>query len=166
MADTALHTFIAGLKDAYAMEKQSADMLKSQARRLKDYPEMQARAEQHAKETQQQIERLEKCLKLLDQSPSRFKDFATRTVGMVQSLVVGMTSDEIIKDSLASYTFEHLEIAAYRNLIVMAEALSHPAVAVLCRESLEEERAMVRWLDERMESTARDFIARHTRAAA
>jgi ferritin-like metal-binding protein YciE len=103
---------------------------------------------------------------LLDQSPSRFKDLATRTVGMVQSVIVGMTSDEIIKDVLANYTFEHLEIAAYRNLIVMAEALGHPAVAALCRESLEEERAMARWLDERMEQTAQNFMSRHTRAAA
>lgn len=39
------------LRDAYAMEKQPETMLKAQASRLENYPDVRARIEQHLRET-------------------------------------------------------------------------------------------------------------------
>jgi hypothetical protein len=80
MVDSTRDLLIAGLKDAYAMERQSEDMLAIQSRRCGDYPQLKARLDQHADETKQQQRRLEECLNSFDESPSMIKDAAMRTV--------------------------------------------------------------------------------------
>jgi ferritin-like metal-binding protein YciE len=160
MADTARDTFIAGLKDAYAMEKQAEDMMESMQNRLEDYPELRSRAGQHAEETRRQVGRLEQCLNDLGESPSSLKNLGTRLAGNVQSMIHGMTSDEVIKDTLAGYAFEHLEIASYRHLIAMAETLGEHRIADRCRQSLQEEQQMAQWIDQHLEETARQFMQR------
>jgi ferritin-like metal-binding protein YciE len=160
MADTARDTFIAGLKDAYAMEKQAEDMMNSMHTRLEDYPELRNRAGQHAEETRRHVARLEQCLSDLGESPSTLKNLGTRLAGNIQAMVHGMTSDEVIKDTLAGYAFEHFEIASYRHLITMAETLGENRIADACRQSLQEEQQMAEWLDQHLEETARQFMQR------
>jgi ferritin-like metal-binding protein YciE len=126
MPDTARKTFHAGLRDAYAMEKQAKDMMANQAKRLDDYPQ---RAKQHERETDEQIKRLERCLERVGDSPSMFKNLATRTAAAFQGALHGMVSDEVIKDTLTGFTFEHFEIASYRQLIAMAQKLGEREVA-------------------------------------
>jgi ferritin-like metal-binding protein YciE len=160
MTDTARKTFLAGLRDAYAMERQAKDMMASLAKRLEDYPALRSRAKQHEVETDEQIKRLERCLERLGQSPSTVKNLATRTIGALQSAVHGMVSDEVIKDTLTGFTFEHFEIAAYRQLITMADTLGERDVADALRASLHEEQAMAKWIDEHMDETVREFMQR------
>jgi ferritin-like metal-binding protein YciE len=160
MANTARDTFIAGLRDAYAMEKQAADMMAGVRDRADAYPELKTRVARHLEETNQQIERLESCLNSIGEAPSTLKELATRTVGAVQNLVTWMTSDAVIKDSIAGYAFEHFEIASYRHLIAMAEVLGETRIADACRTSLAEEEEMARWLDQHMDETARRFMQR------
>jgi ferritin-like metal-binding protein YciE len=50
------------LRDAHAMEGQAETMLKAQASRIENYPELAAGAERHLAETRRQRERLEQCL--------------------------------------------------------------------------------------------------------
>ena len=154
--------FIAGLKDAYSMELQAKDMMESQAKRLEDYPAVRARAEAHRKETEEQIVRLDEALGIVGQQPSKLKNLATRTAGTIQGTIHGLVSDEIIKDILATYAFEHLEIASYRLLIAMASELGENRIADLCRASLQEEEAMANWLSGNMDETARVFVTRHS----
>jgi ferritin-like metal-binding protein YciE len=160
MTDKARKTFLAGLRDAYAMEKQAKDMMASQTKRLEDYPALSARAKEHERETDEQIRRLERCLERVGDAPSTFKNLATRTIRALQSALHGMTSDEVIKDTLTGYTFEHFEIGAYRQLITMAETLGERDVAIALRASLGEEQAMAKWMDEHMDETVREFMQR------
>jgi ferritin-like metal-binding protein YciE len=71
-----------------------------------------------------------------------------------------MTSDEIVKGSLASYTFENMEIASYQILIAAAETAGQPAIAELCRENLQEEEEMAEWLMEHIPATTAQFMQR------
>jgi ferritin-like metal-binding protein YciE len=142
------------------MEKQALDMMESQSNRLEDYPEVRQRAERHAAETKTQLERLERALHLLGEEPSTLKNLAMRTAANFQGLMHGAVTDEVIKDSITGFAFEHFEIAAYRNLIVMAEHLGHLEIAESCRQSLREEQEMARWLDEHMDDTSAQFMAR------
>lgn len=160
MPSDARDIFVAGLKDAYAMEKQAKDMMTSQADRLEDYPMVRERAAQHAQETDRQIARLERALEVCGESPSALKNLALRTAGNIQAMMHGAASDEPIKDAISGYAFEHFEIASYRNLIVMAEALGENEIADLGRQSLQEEIAMADWLDEHMDELARQFMNR------
>jgi len=165
MADTARKIFLAGLRDAYAMEKQAKDMMANQAKRLEDYPQLQRRAKEHERETDEQIKRLERCLERLGDSPSTLKNLATRTAAAFQGALHGMVSDEVIKDTLTGFTFEHFEIAAYRQLITMADALGEREIADALKASLNEEQAMAKWIDEHMDQTVQEFVQRTKSAA-
>jgi ferritin-like metal-binding protein YciE len=59
-----------------------------------------------------------------------------------------------------SYAFEHMEIAAYRNLVTAARMLGDTKTAQVCEEILKEEIAMADWLEQHMEAVASQFLSR------
>ncbi|MGQ3357016.1 MAG: ferritin-like domain-containing protein, partial [Phreatobacter sp.] len=105
------------LRDAHAMEQQAVKMLDGMAGRIENYPELKARIARHAEETRLQAATLEDCLKRRGTDVSTLKDVAGKVMGMGQGLSGLVVGDEIIKGSMAGYTFEHMEIAAYRVLV-------------------------------------------------
>jgi ferritin-like metal-binding protein YciE len=157
--DSKRDLLVSGLKDAYAMERQAEDMLSSQSQRLEDYPELSARISQHVEETRNQQRRLEECLSSLDESPSMLKDAAMRAAANLQAAFNATAQDEVIKDSLADYAFEHFEIASYKGLIALAELDGKSAIASKCQESLREEEAMASWIDGHL----KDIVVEHAR---
>ena len=157
--------FVAGLRDAYAMEKQAKDMMESQANRLEDYPELQSRAAEHARETEAQIERLRQCLEMIGESPSTLKELGTRAMAAIQSMASSASTDEPIKDTLTGYAFEHFEIASYRSLIEFAKQLGEQRMIPLLEKSLREEQQMASWVGDHIESTTQQFTS-HMSASA
>ena len=149
---------ITGLKNMYATETQALDMTQNQRDRLDAYPQLKARIGRHAEETRGQLQRIEQCLSQFNASPSSFKDLAMRTVGNVQNWMHAMADDEVLKGTFAATAFEHYEIAAYKSLIAMAEALGEKGVADVCRENLREEEDMARWLDEHIDSVTQQYL--------
>src|SRR3546814_19838042 len=67
-------------------------------------------------------------------------------------------SDEVVKGSMASYTFEHMEISAYRSLIAAAEAVGDQQTKQVCKEILAEEEAMASWLGEHLALVTSRFL--------
>ena len=61
---------IAWLRDAHAMESQAVEMLERQVDRIKNYPEMLAKAQEHIQVSNRQAERLSQCLQSLGSSTS------------------------------------------------------------------------------------------------
>lgn len=156
---------IAGLKDAYALETQGLDMMRTQASRLEGYPELKARIQQHLTETEQQLKRLEGCLAQFNEPPSTLRDVALKLTGSLQSLFHAAAEDEVIKNVLASNAFENYEIATYKGLAAMAEYAGANDVADVARQSLREEEDMARFVSEHIESTVRDFMAQRAARA-
>ncbi|MBR0557047.1 ferritin-like domain-containing protein [Ciceribacter sp. L1K23] len=148
------------LRDAHAMEKQAETMLKAQHERLEHYPELKNRIGQHIEETKSQAEALEGCLTRLGESTSGFKDAAGKMSAMAQGMGGMFASDEVVKGSMAGYTFEHMEIASYRALIAAAEAVGDVDTADVCRGILAEEVEMADWLGEHLPAVTRQFLAR------
>ena len=68
--------------------------------------------------------------------------------------------DEVVKNSLANYAFEHYEMAAYKSLLALAEAVGHGAAASALTQSLREEEAMAQWIDEHLKPTTLRFLQR------
>jgi ferritin-like metal-binding protein YciE len=66
--------------------------------------------------------------------------------------------DEIVNGSMASYTFEHKEIAAYRILIGAAEAAGDAAMRQVCEEILREEEEMAGWLEQNLPAVTRRYL--------
>lgn len=148
------------LRDAHAMEQQAETMLSSQIERIENYPKLKARMEEHLLETRQQAEIVARCIRDLGGDTSAIKDLAARTVAVAQGLSGLFVGDEIVKGSLASYTFEQMEIASYRILISAAEALGEHEVAAACRGILAQEEAMASWLEQETPATVWKFLKR------
>ena len=68
--------------------------------------------------------------------------------------------DEIIKASLGTYTFEHMEIGSYRILIATAEALGDTETKLVCEQILREEENMARWLEENLPAVTKQYLDR------
>lgn len=148
------------LRDAHAMEKQAEQMLSAQAKRIENYPELSARIEEHLEETRSQIARLEACMDRRGESNSSLKDAAGKFTAMMQGFGGMLASDEVVKGGMASYAFEHLEIASYNALIAAADAVGDTETRETCEEILREEEAMANWLAENLDDVTVKFLAR------
>jgi ferritin-like metal-binding protein YciE len=148
------------LRDAHAMEEQAETMLSGQLSRLEHYPELSSRIQLHLEETKQQASRLQSCLDGIGEGTSSMKDAGGKLMATAQSISGVFAGDEVMKGSLASYTFEHMEIASYTILIAAANAAGETEVARICEQNLREEEAMAEWLERNLASTTAMFLAR------
>ena len=148
------------LRDAHAMEQQAEQMLKAQASRIENYPKMKARVEQHLEETRGQQKLLEGCLERLGGSPSAVKDTMGTMAAMGQGLAGMFASDEIVKGAMASYVFEHMEIASYTALIAAAKQAGDAETQRVCEQILAQEEAMAQWVLDNLPEVTQTFMLR------
>lgn len=160
MADTDIRTiFVTGLKNAHAMENQALSIMKPQVSRIENYPQVADRLQQHIRETEGQITRIETLLDELAESHSALKDMALSFTGAMAALGHTVAGDEILKNSFANFAFENFEIAAYKSLITVAELGGFPNGVPTLRSNLEEEIAMADWLDANLRSVTMTFAS-------
>lgn len=148
------------LRDAHAMEEQAEQMLKAQAGRIENYPQLKARIEQHITETQSQRERLEACLSARGADTSTVKDVTGTFTAMMQGLGGAFAGDEVVKGSMASYAFEHTEIAAYTILASAARTAGDAGTAYVCDDIRQEEEAMAAWLADHLGDIGSTYLTR------
>jgi ferritin-like metal-binding protein YciE len=157
MTTTAQDLFISGLKNAHAMENQALAIMKLQAARLENYPEVEARLNLHISETDEQIRRLETILDSLGEDRSALKDMALSVAGSFAAVGHTMAPDEIVKNSFANFAFENYETAAYKSLIALAEASGNTGAVDILTQNLEEEISMADWLNNNIEAVTLQF---------
>jgi hypothetical protein len=85
MASTARDIFLVGLRNAHAMEVQARELMERQSERLSDYPEVQAKAQTHLRETEGQLNRLEQCLSSMGENFSTLKDTTQSVMGNIMA---------------------------------------------------------------------------------
>ncbi len=154
--------YVTGLVNAHALEAQAIQLINRQVERIENYPEMRERLRLHGRESQQQQQRLAQILDGLGTSPSTLKDIGTSIMGNMAAIGHALAQDEVVKNTLANFAFEHFEIASYRSLLIMAEAAGDTAAPRLLQQSLEEEIAMARWIEDNLEATTRRYMQRET----
>ena len=111
----------------------------------------------HQKETDAQIERLEKAFELMDQPVSASHCAAAEgLITEAEDYLDGDGNREVLDAGLitAAQRFEHYEIAAYGSAISFARQLERNEVASLLQESLDEEKAA----DEKLTSIAENGV--------
>lgn len=156
---TAAHTaLVANLRNTHALEKQTIAVLEAQLDLLTDYPDMHARVSRHILESREQARRLEGALEACGSSSSLVKDAVLSVMGRGQSSVQGLSDDALLRALVADIMTEHLEIATYRTLIVLADMAGKPELRPRFEESLNEEIEMAQWLDQNMDAVTRRFI--------
>lgn len=150
------------LQDAYAMEQEAETMMKSMAGRLKHYPELERRIEDHITETKQQAEAVKGCIERMDGSVPSAKGAAASVMASVQALGNAMMSDEVVKGVGISYGFEHMEAVSYRALIIAADVAGEPEIGEVCKRIRQQELAMAEWLLDHHETIVRQFMERES----
>lgn len=151
--------FITGLKNAHAMENQALSIIQPQLSRIENYPEIAAKLDQHLRETEGQIVRIEEVLDGLNEDHSSLKDMALSLTGSMAAMGHAIAGDEILKNSFANFAFEHFEMAAYKSLLTIAEAGGFGAASAALQANLAEEKAMAQWLDENIVSVTTRFLS-------
>ncbi|NGM20713.1 ferritin-like domain-containing protein [Roseomonas stagni] len=162
MASSIRDIYITGLTNAHALEAQAIQLINRQVERIENYPEMRERLRLHGEESKRQQERLAQILDGLGTSPSGLKDLGTSLMGNMAAIGHALAPDEVIKNSFANFAFEHMEIASYRSLLTMAQAAGDTGAPRLLEQSLQEEIAMARWIEDNLEATTRRYMQRET----
>lgn len=166
MADQkARDLLIVGLRNAHAMEIQARELMERQRERTGNFPEVKERLSRHLEETQQQLVRLEDCLRQCGETESTIKDTVMSATANLSAMAHAMAGDEILKNTFANNAFENYEIAAYKSLLALCKRaridLSGPLQA-----SLREEQEMANWIDKHVEDVTLQYLEREERAAA
>jgi ferritin-like metal-binding protein YciE len=160
MPSTHRDIYVTGLVNAHALEKQAVQLLGRQADRLENYPAMLERIRLHIDESERQAERLQQILEALGTSPSTLKDLGLQIMGNVAAMTHAVAQDEVVKNTLANYAFEHMEIATYRSLLTMADVVGDNAHPRLLQQSLDEEIRMAQWIEDNLDQTVRTYMDR------
>ncbi|GGF72592.1 YciE/YciF family protein [Paracoccus acridae] len=159
MTDAAYDVFIDGLRNAHAMENQALSIMQPQLNRLEHYPQVSALLDRHIRETEVQIQRLDQILESVNESASGLKDTMLSLSGSMAAVTHSMTTDEILKNSLANFAFEHFEIAAYTALMTAAEQANMTQALPLLKQNLDEELAMASDIHDGLPDVVRQYIA-------
>jgi ferritin-like metal-binding protein YciE len=158
--ETVRTIFIRGLQNAHALEKEAMQLMNRQIERLEHYPQMKQLLQQHARETEGQIRRLDEMLSSFGEDRSMLKDVVTQVMGNMAAVAHVPMDDEILKDTFANHAFENFEIAAYTSLIAMAEAAGYSQFVPALRETLEEEEKAAAMIFDQIEAVTTTYLQR------
>ena len=158
MADTS--TLVTWLRDAHALEMQAIDLLTAQVMRLQHYPELRDRMRRHIDESRQQADLVRSCLARHGAGVSVMRTGLAHLMAGAQAAMTSMTVDEVVRDTVATYAFEHLEIGTYRSLIAAAQACGDDETRRVCQDILRQEEEMAAWIGERLEDVAKAHVER------
>lgn len=155
-----LEIYATGLRNQHAVENQAVELLSRQVERLENYPEMEARMRQHIEESRVQARRLEELLSSLGTSHSLLKDTALSLAGNMAALMHTVAPDEVVKNTFANYAFEHFEIASYKSLLTLSDAVGRGSDQTALKQSLSEELDMAQWIDQHLADTTLRYLQR------
>jgi ferritin-like metal-binding protein YciE len=140
--DSLNELFVEGLQKMYYTEKKLQEALEELEQSSED-EQVKSAFSEHREETQTHVERLEKVFEHLDQSPEAEQD---RIVDAMVEEHEEFTSQDPDGKILERYNIaagqksEHYEIAAYGNLIPLADQIGMDEAADLLEENLREEQ--------------------------
>jgi ferritin-like metal-binding protein YciE len=146
------------LNDAYSMETALIPILENHAKDAKNYPDIQARDQQHIEETRRHAERVRSCIERLGESPSTLKTGMGSLIGNMQSVMTGAFQDELVKNCLSDFAAENFEIASYKALIAAAQEIGDQETVLACQENLREDEAMAQWLDQHLPIVVQETV--------
>ena len=140
--DSLRNLWIHNLQDLYSAETQITAALPKMAERATD-PKLRTAFESHLKETQKQLERLDKIGKELGEKMEGETCKAMQgLVREAESFLKENTTPEVCDAGMAAMAqkVEHYEIAGYGTALCWARELGEEKIALLLEETLTEEK--------------------------
>ncbi len=143
-AATGLKDFmIECMKDVYWAEKALLKAIPKMAKNATD-AKLKAGLNNHLKETEGQVKRLEQAFSMLDEKAQGKKCEAMAGLIKEAQAIMEETEQGVVRDAgiiAAAQKVEHYEIASYGTICAFAKVLGKNEVATLLHDTLEEEKA-------------------------
>jgi ferritin-like metal-binding protein YciE len=139
--DTVEKLFVNELKDLYSAEKQITRALPKMAKAATS-EELRNAFETHLRETEGQIERLDRIFEIVGKTASGKTCEGIKGIIKEGSSTMGETQKGGIRDAAmisAAQRVEHYEMAAYGTVRTMAEMMGQKEIANLLQQTLNEE---------------------------
>jgi len=153
---------IAWLNDAHGMENALVQILEHQIKDAKDYPQVQAKLQQHLEQTRRHAELVKGCVENLGGKTSTMKTGMATLFGQMQALSTGAAKDEMVKNALADYAAENFEVASYTALVRAAQELGDLQTARVCQQILQEDEEMALWLRQNLPTLVQQTLLQLT----
>ncbi len=141
------------------MEVGAVPTLTSHAAAAQDYPEVQAKLNEHVDVTRRHAYLIEGCIKRLGDRPSALKEAVGSVMGKVTGVANLPAKDTVVKNALGDYAAENFEIACYKSLIAAAEKVGDLETAGVCGRVLRDEEEMAGWLGGHIATLTQAFLA-------
>jgi ferritin-like metal-binding protein YciE len=152
--DTLDDLFLQQLEDVYDAEKRLVDALPKMADAAKHH-DLKAAFQNHLRETEVHVRRLEEVFRELGKEPQREACDAMKGLISEGNSMVNAGGDDDVRDAgliAAAQRVEHYEMASYGTLRTLAKQLGHQGVATTLQQTLDEEGAADRKLTELAET--------------
>lgn len=150
------------LTDAHSIEVQALLQMRVAPRMARD-PQLARAFREHIVETEEQERLVRERLAARGADPSRLKDVAGRAGGVGMVLFARTQPDTPGKLVAHAYSYEHMELAAYELLSIVAERAGDSETAAVARSIREQEAAMAERLaagfDRAVEASLRELAA-------
>jgi ferritin-like metal-binding protein YciE len=130
------------LKDIYYAEKAILKALPKMAKKASSR-KLESAFTKHERETERQVERLDKVFAIIGKKPAGKKCPAIDGILEEGEEVMKEAKDDTIRDAAmlaAAQSVEHYEISRYGTLIAWAEKMGHSDAAKLLQQTLDEEK--------------------------
>jgi ferritin-like metal-binding protein YciE len=141
MPDTLEEQLTKHLTDAHSIEVQALQQLRVAPRMARD-PQLSRAFRQHIAETEDQERLVRERLQAHGAHPSRLKDVAGRAGGVGMVLFARAQPDTPGKLVAHAYSYEHMELAAYELISIVAERAGDAETAAVARSIRDQEAAM------------------------
>lgn len=143
----ALHSldslFLTELRDLYSAEKQLIKALPKMVEAA-SHSELKKAFENHRRETQEQVSRLEEVFDIMGKPPEEEHCDAMEGLLAEAAEIIDERGEKTVKDAAliaAAQRVEHYEIAGYGTVSTYADELGWDDASSLLHETLEEEKA-------------------------
>jgi ferritin-like metal-binding protein YciE len=143
------------LKDMYDAEQQLVEAL-PEMKKAASSPQLKTAFDDHLKQTQQHVTRLEHVFEMMDQRPSRKPCKAMKGLVKEGQEMIEEKADKDVKDAgliAAAQRVEHYEIAAYGTAMAYCKQIGNDEALRLLSQTLEEEKMTDQLLTQLAESS-------------
>jgi ferritin-like metal-binding protein YciE len=146
------------LADAFAVESQSLQLLE-QGQAIAGEPYLKKVFADHLDETRAQQAAIRARIEARGERPSRFKSVLLRVGGVNLGAFIGVQPDTPAKLAGFAFAFEHLEIAAYEQLLRVARRAGDDETARIAERIAGEERAAAAAIRSRFEAAVESALS-------
>lgn len=150
--------FVSGLENIHAIQRDAKSMLLKIIDRLEHYPEARERLKAHLGDKEREMDRAERILADMGETPSGSKDSMFSAMGAMTGAMSGAWKDDILQNSMLTYGLASYEIVLYEALIALAEPAGETGARTLLQESLSEEKAIADWLHQHLKPTLEHYL--------